>query len=42
MAGTTTQGTEKLMQAYNHAVSSSFDAANAGIAQTTSAAKLIT
>ena len=42
MAGTTTNSAEELMQAYSQAVSSGFGAADAGMAQTTTAVKLIT
>ena len=42
MAGTTTNSAEELMQAYSHAVSSGFAAADAGMAQAANAVKLIT
>ena len=42
MAGTTTKSAEELVQAYSQAVSSGFAAADAGMAQTTTAVKLIT
>ncbi len=42
MAGTTTNSAEELMQAYGHAVSSGFAAADAGMAQATNAVRLIT
>ena len=42
MAGTTTNSAGELMQAYSQAVSSGFAAADAGMAQTTTAVKLVT
>ena len=42
MADTATKSAEELVQAYNKAISSSFAAADAGIAQTTSAVKMVT